>query len=74
MDHAFDDENPGLWIERECERLDLSVSRVAREAKIDRSTIFRWKIGETEPNWGSFNRVRSVIRGYWDRDKKLGGF
>lgn len=74
MDQAFDGENPGMWVERQCEQLGVSVSKVAREAKVDRTTIFRWKTGETEPYWGSYQRVRTVISGYWSKGKKTEGF
>jgi predicted transcriptional regulator len=60
-------ENPGEMVERECRDLGISVAQVAREAKVDRITIFRWKKGDTEPYWGTYQRVRNVIDGYWDR-------
>lgn len=74
MDHGCDGENPGLWIERQCELLEVSVAKIAREAKVDRATIFRWKSGETEPYWSTYQRVRTVIHGYWSRERKVEGF
>jgi predicted transcriptional regulator len=61
------DSNPGVWLEQQCEILGVSVSRVAREARISRSTIYRWQRGQTEPYWGSVQRIRNVIRDYWNK-------
>ena len=60
-------QNPGEWIEAQCRELGVSVAEIAREARIDRSTIFRWKVGDRSPNWDNFNRVRAVVDGYWSR-------
>jgi hypothetical protein len=64
--------NPGEWVESEARKLGVSVTRIAREAKIDRATIFRWKKDETSPYWDTWQRVQNVIRGYWDRQEKRG--
>jgi ribosome-binding protein aMBF1 (putative translation factor) len=74
VDPTYEGENVGLWIERQCEALGLSVAKVAREAQVDRATIHRWKTGRTAPYWRSFDRVRIVIDGYWNREKRVGGF
>jgi hypothetical protein len=64
--------NPGEWVERQCAELGVSVSLVARAAKIDRSTVFRWKTGQTRPYWDSLQRVRSVIDSIWAEKGKAG--
>lgn len=66
------DGNPGEWVERQCAELGVSVCRIARAAKIDRSTIHRWKTGETRPYWDSLERVRSVIDSIWAEKGKAG--
>lgn len=66
-------ENAGVWIESQCRQLGVSVSRIAREARIDRSTIFRWKRGDVEPYWGTLRRVKGVIDSIWEqREDKAG--
>ena len=74
MDVTFEGENPGVWIERQCEALGVSVTKVAREAGVDRATIWRWKSGDSSPKMRSFDRLRQVVDRYWDREKKVGGF
>jgi len=73
---SFDDQaNAGRWVEEQARELGISVSRIAKEARVDRCTIHRWKRGDTEPYWSSFRRVRGVIEGYWSerRDRLLEG-
>lgn len=53
--------NPGDWIEAQARELGVSVARLAREARIQRSTIFRWRQGASSPNLDSFLRVSQVI-------------
>lgn len=53
--------NPGDWIEAQAREIGISVARIAREAKIQRSTIFRWRQGASSPNLDSFLRVSKVI-------------
>lgn len=65
--------NVGIWIEDQCRALGVSVASVAREASIDRTTIFRWKKGDAEPYWKSFQRVKGVIDSIWgEREDKAG--
>lgn len=71
LDGSLDTENAGRWVEAQCEYIGISVSRVAREARVSPTTIYRWKKGHTEPYWHSFKRIKLVIDGYWER--KRGG-
>lgn len=67
VDRPQPNQNPGDWVERQCEALGVPISKVARDAGVDRATIWRWRHSETSPYWGTFERVRTVINGYWDR-------
>ncbi len=60
-------QNPGDWIESQCRELGVSMHRVAKEARISHTTIYRWKQGKRGPNWDSFTRVRLVLDSYWSR-------
>lgn len=65
-------QNPGDWIEKQCRALAIPLSQLARDAEVDRTTLFRWKSGQN-PYLGSFERVRSTIRSYWDRIERETG-
>lgn len=65
-------ENPGAWVEWQCERLGVPVAQVAREACIDFSTIYRWKRG-SRPYSDNLDRVRSVIQAFRERRGEGGG-
>lgn len=56
-------ENPGAWVEWQCERLGVTVTEVAREASLDFSTIYRWKRG-SRPYSDNLERVRDVIASF----------
>jgi transcriptional regulator with XRE-family HTH domain len=60
-------QNPGDWIEKQCRALGIHLSQLARDSAVDRTTLFRWRSGQQNPYLGSFERVRSTIRRYWDR-------
>jgi DNA-binding phage protein len=62
---SLDDGNVSEWIEREAKALGVSVSRIAREAKIDRATFYRWKKGSCSPNLRSVTQVRRTIDSIW---------
>lgn len=63
----LDDDNPGAWVVRQCADLGVPIAQVAAEAGVDRATIHRWRSGESSASWGTFQRVRSVIRDRWTR-------
>lgn len=54
-------DDPGHWLETECQALGVSVHRVAIEARLSPSTVQRWVKGETTPYWQAFERVRIVV-------------
>lgn len=50
------------WLEQEASSLGVSVSRLCREAQINRSTVQRWKQGLTEPNMFSIRRFKDILQ------------
>jgi len=54
------DVNPGELIEARCAEVGLSVSELARRARIARSTIARWKSG-TSPYLDTFRRCERIL-------------
>lgn len=66
--------NAGVWVEDQCRELGVSVRKVAMEAGVDRTTIYRWKRGVTDPRWQSIRQIHSVISGYWARHERQKGF
>ena len=61
----LDEDNPGAWVVRQCADLGVPIAQVAAEAGVDRATIHRWRSGESSASWGTFERVRNVIREKW---------
>lgn len=72
MLHQFGPGNFGEWIEKECEALGISVRRVAIEAKVDRTTIYRWKASLTQPRLPTMRAVQAVLQDFWARHDDKG--
>lgn len=53
--------NAGEWVEDEARRLGVSVSLICREAKISRSTVRRWKVGDHEPQMSLVRQISRFI-------------
>jgi hypothetical protein len=66
--HPFLDgtQNPGEYIVARCAELGVTITAIAREAGVDRSTIHRWTEGR-QPHWNKFQRVHRALEGYWSR-------
>jgi hypothetical protein len=62
-----DPENFGTWLERQAKDLGVPVSRIARDAGVDRTTVYRWKKGHNGPYLRTRDRIKAVVTGYWDR-------
>lgn len=61
--------DPGDWVKARCEEIGVPLRQVLREARVAPSTVWRWSSGDYQPAWGSFNRIRGVLKSYWDRQR-----
>lgn len=48
-------------IETRCAKIDLPVSNVLEDARVDWSTWWRWKQGKSSPTLGTLSRVTSAL-------------
>lgn len=67
-----DQENPGQWLKRQCEQLNITPARVAKEARISKSTLSRWMSDQHKPYWDNIQRVQAVINGFWSKKSQAG--